>query len=286
MNCPIPSPRDVRHFLEGFCLETQDQITFNNVSFSDAVTEIDLGASVSALRANMSISGTGIPTGAIIQSVDYDLNKVTLNAPVSGPQAAITVTVTRNTYLTDEWIINRRDRFVIPWIKKRTALNISGEREITEYVSGNGLTTLILSHRPIIEVKSLTYTNAPADSVGDLSESIVVDNEQGILISKWDVFSAASRSVFSRGTKNIKVVYSIGYSSLCDDAPDVPEAIINWLAALSLQLIGSRTGGGNESQSGFSTSYGDRGKYSEAIKMCESNAMAILRNYFEYVSAP
>lgn len=285
MNCPIPSPLDVRHFLEGFCLDTQDQLTFT-VTFVSGVTTINMGASVSSLRENMAVSGDGIPTGTIIESIDYDLQQITISEATASPQTDVTLTVTRNTFLTDEWIINRRDRFVIPWITKRTSLNILGEREITEYVSGNGLTSMILSHKPIIELTGFQYINTPDGFTEDLSQSVELDGEQGMLMSKWRVNDAADRTVFQRGVKNIKVTYKVGFSDLCAEAPDVPEAILNWLAALSLQLIGSRTGGGNINQNGFSSSYGERGKYTEAIQMCESTTMAILKNYFNYVGAP
>lgn len=285
MDCPLPSPLDVRHFLEGFCLDTQDQLTFI-VTFSNGVTTINMGGSVSALRSNMSIAGTGIPTGTLIESVDYNLQTIVITNATSSAETDVTLTVTKNTFLTDEWIINRRDKFIVPWIQKRTSLNILGEREITEYVSGNGLVSMILSHKPIIELKSIQYINTPVGFTENLRLSVEVDKEQGMLMSKWRILDSASATVFQRGTKNIKVVYTVGFSDLCTEAPDVPEAILNWLASLSLQLIGSRSGGGDISQSGFSQAYGDRGKYSEAIKMAETNAMAILRGYFNYVGAP
>ena len=285
MSCPIPSPLDVRHFLEGFCLETQDQTNFT-VTFLSAATTLNMGASVSLLRENMAISGTGIQTGTIITAVNYSSQSVTISLPTSSGQTDSTVTVTKNTFLTDDWIIKRRDQFVIPWIQKRTSLNILGTRPITEYVSGNGLTSMILSYKPIIELQEISYINTPDDFISNIQESVVVDNEQGMLMSKLRVHDAASYTVFRRGIKNIKVVYTVGFSDICTEAPDIPEAILNWLAALALQLIGSRTGGGNINQSGFSQSYGDRGKYTEAIKMAEANAMAILRGYFNYVGAP
>lgn len=285
MECPIPSPLDVRHFLEGFCLETQDQVQFI-VTFASGVTSLNMGASVSSLRSNMAISGTGIPTGTIISSVDYALQSVVISAATASDQTDSSLTVTKNTFLTDEWLINRRDRFVIPWIMKRTSLNILGEREITEYVSGNGLTSMILSHKPIVELKELTYINTPDDFISNIQQSVVVDKEQGMLMSKWRLYDASDYTIFRRGIKNIKVVYTVGFSDLCTSAPDVPEAILSWLASLALQLVGARTGGGDKNQTGFSETYGDRGKYSEAIKMAESNAMAILRGYFNYVGAP
>lgn len=285
MNCPIPSPLDVRHFLEGFCLETQDLLVFSAI-YSSGSLELQISTSVSNIRKEMPISGSGIPTGAKIASVDYSLNKVTISALTTGSGSPEDVTVTRNTFLTDEWIINRRDRFVIPWIEKRTGLNITGEKSITEYVSGNGLTSMILSKKPIIELTELSYTRLPDGFTGNLQESVVVDKEQGMLMSRWSVVNAASTTVFQRGIKNIKVVYSYGFEDICTSAPNVPEAILNWLAALSLQNLGSRSGGGNINQPGYGQSFGDRGKYTEAIQMAETNTMAILRDYFNYVGAP
>lgn len=285
MSCPIPSPLDVRHFLEGFCLETQDQTNFT-VTFLSGATTLNMGASVSLLRENMAISGTGIQTGTSITAVNYSSQSVTISLSTSSGETDSTVTVTKNTFLTDDWIIKRRDQFVIPWIQKRTSLNILGTRTITEYVSGNGLTSLILSYKPIIEIQELTYINTPDDFISNLQQSVVVDKEQGMLMSKWRLYDASDYTIFRRGIKNIKVTYTVGFSDICTEAPDVPEAILNWLAALALQLIGSRGGGGNISQSGYNQTFGNRGKYSEAIKMSEANAMAILRGYFNYVGAP
>lgn len=285
MNCQIPTPLDVRHFLEGYCLETQDQLSFTS-TFILGVTTLNLVGPVSSLRANMSIAGTGIPTGAKIVSVDYDLQTVEISNATSSAETDSDLTVIKNTFLSDEWIINRRDRFVIPWITKRTSLNILGEREITEYVSGNGLVSMILSQKPILELKSIQYINAPVGFTENLKLSVEVDKEQGMLMSKWRILDASSGTVFKRGTKNIKVTYTVGFTDFCTEAPDVHEAITNWLASLCLQLIGSRGGGGDISQAGFNQAFGDRGKYTEAIQMAESNAMAILRGYFNYVGAP
>lgn len=286
MDCPIPSPLDVRHYLEGYCLETQDVLQFTEVSFESGVTEIDLGSSVSALRVNMPVSGTGIVSGTRITEVDYDNETITIDTATSEEEDSVTLSITKNIYLTDEWIINRRDRLVIPWIEKRTSLNIRGDRTITEYISGNGLTSMILSHHPVQELVSMDYVSDYDDVDNSITSLVEVDNEQGILISKNRIHDASDYTVFRRGVKNIKVVYTIGYEDICSSAPDVPEAIVSWLAALCLQMIGARTGGGNISQSGFSQSYGDRGKYTEIIQMSEANAMAILRNYFEYTVAP
>lgn len=285
MDCPIPSPLDVRHFLEGFCLDTEDQISYT-ITFLIGATILNMGTSITALRENMSVSGTGIATGTLISSIDYSAQTIVIDTPTISGETDSTVTVTKNTFLTDDWIINRRDKFVIPWIMKRTSLNILGTRTITDYISGNGLTSLILSHKPVIDLQELTYISIPDGFIGNLQESVEIDKEQGILMSKCRVLDASDHTVFSRGIKNIKVVYTVGFSDICTEAPDIPEAILNWLASLCLQLIGSRSGGGNINQPGYTQTFGDRGRYSEAIKMCESTTHAILSNYFNYVSSP
>lgn len=285
MSCVIPSPRDVRDYLEGYCLDTTDVSTFT-VSFTTGDETIALGAPVAALKADMAVSGVGIPTGTVIVSVDYDNNEITISNQVTSDQTDATLTITYNTVLTDSWIIRRRDRKVIPWIQQRTSLNITGERIIEEFISGNGLTTLILSHRPILELVELNYVDSPADYYQNLTQSVAVDTQQGILISKWDVYNASDRTVFQRGIKNVHVKYKVGYADLAAEAPDVCEAITMWLAAEALTLIGTRTGGGNMTMPGSTRTFGDRGKYSEMIKRLEQDTKAILGNYFNLTGAP
>ena len=97
MNCPLPSSLDVRHFLEGFCLDTQDQINFT-VTFTSGATVINMGSTVAALRSNMAVSGSGIATGTVIESVDYTLQQITISIPTTSQQTDSTLTVTKNTF--------------------------------------------------------------------------------------------------------------------------------------------------------------------------------------------
>jgi hypothetical protein len=284
MSCSI-SPRDIRDYLEGFCLDSTDVVTFT-VSFADAATQIQLPSSADALKPNMSVSGDGIATGTKIESIDYQTNAITIDTPATGPQTDVVITITYNTALSDDWLIKRRDNYIIPWIKKRTIATFGGAREVTEYISGNGLTTMILSNRPIVDLSTLQYVDAAQESDGSLAQSVEIDKEQGILISRHRVYDAASHTVFRRGHKNIKVTYTYGYADLQTEAPDICEAISAWVAREALVLIGNRTGGGDISRPGFTRTFGDRGKYTHMINELDMKIHGILSGYFDGIGAP
>jgi len=185
-----------------------------------------------------------------------------------------------DTQLSDSWIQARIDNFVQPWVEKILRRPLESEEEITEYVSGTGRNTLVLSNRNINELIRIEYVTG-----GDIDSSIGITGveliaDEGVLRSIQNISEGRYNSVFAKGERNIKVTYKVGYTS----APaDIKEAIIYLSAEQILGFIGARTGGGSLNVEGFGRSYGSRGKYQDIRNDLTRQAMAILKQYMTSV---
>lgn len=273
----VPTAHDVRKYLKGYCvdLESTFAVTGDTVIGSATISNID----TRDIEEDMRISGTGIPTGSTVQSVDsvgqYGQITISINATANGTTVAITLTYYTET--TDEWIANRRDNFVIPAIEHATGLSITSETEIEEYYSGNGSSILILNRRPINSIENITYTSIPSEvQTGNLLQSVELISEEGILKSKTNFNEGSYDPIFAKGINNIKVTYKYGYSSTPND---ICELITIMLAKKILVYIGSRSGGGSISQSSYSRNFGNRGKYTDLINELDKEIYMILRKY-------
>ncbi len=281
----IPTAQDIRNFLEGYCTETTDtqSLTGDTVINSAVVANIDSRD----LRPLMKLSGIGIPAGTkilTVDSVDASTGQITMDANATANGTGVAITVTHYDIITNDWLVKRRDQMVIPLVERTIGLSLRETSEVTEYHSGVGNSTLIMNRRPIIEVTNITYVSIPnQQQTGNLLASIEVINEEGILRSKVNFNEASFEPIFPRGTNNIKVTYTYGFTDLVDDdsvdAVDIHEAILNMVAKQALVFIGARTGGGALSQTNWSRTYGDRGKYTDVINLMDQNAYAILRKY-------
>jgi len=276
MSCPIPTANDIRKYLRGYCINLLSTtiVSGTTVNESSLISDID----TRNLESQMGISGVGIPSGSIIQSIDVVgvLGQISIseNATADG---TVDLTVEFYTEMTDEWISNRRDCFIIPYIENALGLTINAISEIEEYHSGNGSSNLILNKRPVIEITNITYTNIPAETqTGNLLTSVELIKEEGILKSKSNFNEGSFDPIFAKGTNNIKVKYKYGY----DEPPcDIAEAITIMTAKKILVQIGARTGGGSLSMSSYAKNYGNRGKYTDIINLLDQELYSILRKY-------
>lgn len=273
----IPTANDIRKYLRGYCIDLEDSVIIrgDTLNGSAIISNID----TRSLEKQMRLSGAGIPNGAVVQSVDNvgQLGQITISVNATATASQVDLTFMFYTEMTDEWISNRRDGFVIPYIENTIDQSISEVKEIEEHYSGNGTSTLILNRRPIIEVTNISYTNIPGETTsGNLLLSIDVLKEEGILKSKANFNEGSYDSLFYKGINNIKVKYTYGYA---ETPVDICELITIMTAKKLLVAIGARTGGGNLSMQSYGKSYGNRGKYTEILDLLDQEAFVILRKY-------
>lgn len=281
----IPTVQDIRNFLEGYCAESVSTsvLTGNTTITSPIIANIDSRD----LRPLMQISGSGIPVGtkiASVNSVHPTLGQITLDANATITASSVSLTITYYDVLTDDWITKRRDYNVIPYIERVTRLPLRETGEVTEYHSGMGNQTIILNRRPVIAVTNITYVSIPNQmQTGNLLAATELIKEEGILRSKVNFNEASFEPIFPRGTNNIKITYTYGFTDLVDDngvtAYDIHECILNMVGKQILVFIGARSGGGELTQTNWSRNYGDRGKYTDIINLFDQNAYSILRKY-------
>ncbi len=181
-----------------------------------------------------------------------------------------------STVMSSRWIARFRDKFVIPYIERKTRQSFSEVKEVTEYKSGNGSSILILNRRPIVSLVSLSYTNfVEVDQFTINVNSIQVIAEEGILKARYDFREDNWRPIFARGEYNIRVVYTYGYTTIPDD---LKEAVIYFTAERTLGQIESHTGGGSLSVQGWNRNFGNRGKYTNARNDLARLGMTILKD--------
>ena len=271
-----PTPQEVRDHLEGYGLNVTGtkEKTGNTTDGQPTVTAIV----TSDLKPNMRIAGTGIPSGAKILTIDSS-TQLTIDANATANGTGVDITITYFTCLTDDWLINVRDNFIIPWLEKKTRQTFEGEAETTEYHSGTGTSILFMNRRPIIDLISLSYTNyIEVDQFVINVNSIQVIAEEGILKARYDFREDNWRPIFARGIDNIRIVYSYGYDDF-DDVPDIKESVLYLMAEKGLGLIANRTGGGDLSVQGWNRSFGTRGKYTHIRNELARDAYAILHDH-------
>lgn len=185
-----------------------------------------------------------------------------------------------DTVIANTWIESRRDNKIVPLLKRIFGYNFVDGESVTEYVSGNGQGTLMLSRKRMTALTSLTYTHA-ADSGGDFTSAVTLDANRGILIAKSvtpDGIMAGS--VFRKGQYNIKAVYTM--PALTDDQA---ELVLYQMAKHILIIIANRTGGGDLSTQGYSRNFGRRGKYGHLFTQLDQDSAEIIRKYVSGVVA-
>jgi len=190
-----------------------------------------------------------------------------------------------NTVISEAWINKRINNAIIPWIEKKTRLSFSSTtKQITEYYSGTGEQILLLNRRPIVSLDDFEIVGSVPPSSNTLG-SIEVYAENGILISKSNNQENYIPQIFPKGNLNLKVTYTYGFADFTDpesgEMVDIKEAIICMAAKKVLVQVGARTGGGNIGGQAWNRAFGNRGKYTEMLQMCDQDALSIL---YEYMS--
>ena len=177
--------------------------------------------------------------------------------------------------LNKEWIERRRDYKIIPILKRILGYDFVNGESVTEYLSGNGKETLMLSRRGMTALTTLVYTHA-ADATYNLMSSVTLDSARGILIAKCvSPDGILTGSIFRKGQYNIKAVYTM--PPLTDD---LAELILYQMAKAVLIIISNRTGGGDSlNAQGYGRSFGRRGKYGNLMSELDKDSAAILAKY-------
>jgi hypothetical protein len=267
------TPADVRDLLEGYCLEevTSYQRAGDLTAGSAAVANVD----TSGLKPLMKVSGTGVPAGAVIESVGE--GALVLSAPATATAAGAALTVTTFLQLSDDWLAQARDHEVVPWVESKVGFALGSVGRAVEYHSGTGSSLVFLDRRPVVEVHSVNLVTSPDGAQFLLPGSFDVVAEQGLLkmratLESWQQYVAS----LPRGKYNVKVDYSYGFAEVpCDLA----RAVNLLVASRALGHLGARTGGGSPQTPGGSRNYGPRGKYGDVRADLERWALAALRRY-------
>jgi len=180
--------------------------------------------------------------------------------------------------ISDIWIQNRRDNYIIPTIiNKILGISVSGNISKTVYINGTNKDIIFLPDRNIIEITEITYVNTESVYTPSLANLELISGE-GILKSKYNFAEGYYRTTFPRGTRNIKVTYTMGYSN--DDIPDDVNELIGYLTVIEIcTWIEGRSGGGNVSSEAFIRKYGSIGKYTNIRRQIAQRCNTMIGNY-------
>lgn len=165
--------------------------------------------------------------------------------------------------MTNAWIENIRDRFVIPFVEGRIRRSLTGVETIVEYHDGNGRNTMQLNRRGALSITDIEYVIS-GDYTTELetTDFLLLAKEGLVKAVRSEYIVGAQTPAFPRGDKNIKITYTIGYET--DEIPiDLQEAVLYGTTEKALSFIAGRGGGGDVSVSGYSKSYGNRGKFTD-----------------------
>lgn len=277
MSCITPD--DVRDLLENYCqIKETATIAFlgTTVLASAVITSI---ADTSTLKPYMKVSGVGIPAGAYIVTVDSAV-QITISAVCTANGTGVSLTATYYSQLSDQWLHNRIDGMIVPFVEKTTRMNFDGISSVTEYYDGNGKNYLILNRKPIVTLTEIRYVLGGSNFTILNLQNIEVVASEGILKAKRNYEEAYYLPVFAKGDRNLKVTYTYGWAT-CPD--DIKEAMLYLTAEQALGFIGARTGGGTVSVQGYTRNYGARGKFQDVRNDMARQAHAILSKYFTRV---
>ena len=177
--------------------------------------------------------------------------------------------------VTDAWILARISNFIVPVVEKHVRASFDGTTQFTDYYSGNGENVLILRRKNLDSVDSITMVGS---TLTYNSSAYEIDLSNGIIKLKALLSEGETVKGFPKGSNNIKVVYTGGYSN-ADLPVDIREAITMLAAEVVLGNIANRTGGGNVSTQGFNRNFGERGKYTMMRDDLKRQAYALLAKY-------
>jgi hypothetical protein len=274
---PLPTTKDVRDLLEGYGLDLMTTLTLSGSW--NGTTAVVTGIDTTRLQPLYYVSGTGIPAGAQIATVDVldPINgQITLDVVTTAPGVAAAVVVTYYCVVSDNWIRNRRDNRIIPWVESKTRQSLSGIKEVTEYYDGTGSPLMILRRRPIVELISISYTNVDSNLYYLTPSAMQVINDEGILKAKANFNESSYIPIFFRGDRNIRIKYTYGFT---DCPADIAEAVTMILASEVLAHAGSKTGGGDIGLQSFNRGFGENGKWTHIRKDLAKGGYALLQKY-------
>lgn len=270
----IPTALEIRKYLENYGIETTSTYSRSGtLTISTAIVTID----TQFLQKDMRLSGTGIPAGTRIFSIDSE-TQLTMDADATA-SGAQTITITYYDEISDAFIEDKRDLVVIPWIEARIRRSITANQTASEIVSGNGTSLLYLNRRGINSLTNITYIDGIADI--NLIETDVASYE---LLSAEGIIKYRNGK-FPKGERNIKVEYTYGITAAIDSTYErrIMYAVKLLVSESILAHMGNRTGGGDLSVQSHSRSYGVAGKYSHIRKKLYREAMSILSRYMDGV---
>lgn len=272
----VPTAQEIRAYLECYGINTIATYALKGdlILSSPVVNNIN---SVN-LKPEMLISGIHIPLGTKIKTVDIvssTIGQITLDDNATANATQEDLTITYYPVISDKWIIDKRDKFVIPWAERTLNNSYSGQKQIEEYYSGNGTSILILNRKPIVSLDALSYTNVMSDQFVINILAIQVINEEGILKVRTNFNESTWVPIFAKGMLNLRIKYTYGYANMPDN---IAEMVKYMVCEQILGQIEGRTGGGDLSAEAYSRGYGARGKYTHVRNMLSRNAYAIYRN--------
>ena len=273
----LPTVKEMRDFLENYCLDSTATYIITGTTTTSSPVIIGI-ASTELLRPQMIVNGAGIQPDSRILTVD-STTQITLdkNAIAS---ATVSITITYYTEISDYWLQQRRDKFVLPYCERVARQSFNSTKTISEYCSGNGTDTLLLNRRNVTAVNYIRYVQGMNTNYSISLSSLLLIPAEGVIKARVNFETSTFAPLFSKGINNLEINYTYGYASVPDD---VSEAIIYLVCEQALGHIGSRTGGGNVVGQGYSRSYGERGKYQDIRNDLSRQAHSILRGYMTYV---
>lgn len=273
----LPTPKDIRDLLEGYGLDLTNQLTLSGTW--DGSTAVITGIDTTRLQPYMYVSGTGIPAGAQIATVDIidPINgQITLDVVTTAPGADAPIIVTYYCVVSENWIRKCRDEEVIPWVESKTRQSLSGVQQVTEYYDGTGSPIMILRRRPIVELISISYTNVDSNLYYLTPSAMQVIADEGILKAKANFNESSYIPIFFRGDRNIRITYRYGFE---DCPPDISRAVAMLVACEVLAHVGNKTGGGDIGLQSFNRGYGETGKWTHRRRQLAKVALALLKKY-------
>jgi len=186
-----------------------------------------------------------------------------------------------NSIVSDQFITDRRDKYVIPVIiNGRLGLSINGNETKEVYVNGTGKDVLMLPDKGILELLDIQYVNTQSVYTPSLANFILISSE-GILKAKYNFNESYIDPVFPKGTRNIKITYTVGFEDA--NIPADLNELIGYLTVIEiLTWIEGRSGGGNVTSQAFSRNYGDLGKYTNIRRQLTQRCNLMIANYRSY----
>ena len=184
--------------------------------------------------------------------------------------------------LSEKWIDNRRDNFVVPWVERKTRQSFSGTVQTVEYYSGRGSSVLTLDRKPIVSIDDVRLVHTGGGNfLIDVTTLVLIASEGIIKVRRNFEESTLVDPIFPRGRRNIQVTYTYGFA---DFPAPIKEAVAYLTAEAALGNIAARTGGGDLSTINYNRSFGDRGKYTKIRADLARWGHSLLSEYWTVVT--